>query len=158
MDFSKLLLGFVNIGTWISLNFYLGLSILVYRFVYQRLKVVLWICQNWCLDFSKLLQCYMDLPKPLYGFVKFATWTCESCSMYFSPKQNQVLELLEDSALNQSCWMSQSTQCLGSVVPLATFCFYISVLINIRVMIRVCPLLLPTPCQACWRNKTMKNN
>ena len=45
------------------------------------------------------------------------TYIYQSCLIYFAPsaKQNQA----EASAVNQRCWMSQSAQRLGSVVPLA---------------------------------------
>ena len=62
MDISKLLNGFVNIDTWISLNCYMNLS----KMIYGIFSVVAWICQS----------CYMDSLKLLY-FSHFA-------------KQNQV--------------------------------------------------------------------
>ena len=39
---------------------------------------------------SKLSCRYIDFSKSLHGFVKVATWICQSCLMYFSPfgKQN----------------------------------------------------------------------
>ena len=76
----------------------------------------------------------MNLSQLLHGFVTVASWIRQSWSMYFLPfaKQNQakvcltkISKLVEASALNLSCWMSQSTQCLGSVVPLAMFLVYV---------------------------------
>ena len=75
--------------------------------------VFTWICQN----------CYMDSLKLLLRFIKVVTWICQSCSMYFLPFTNQNpssnltknWKLVEASALNQRCWMSQSTQYLGSL-------------------------------------------
>ena len=62
------------------------------------------VCQSSCWILLKLL----DLSKLLLSF----------------SKQNQAEvwpRLVEASALNYRCWMSQSTQCPGSVMPLATF-------------------------------------
>ena len=49
--------------------------------------------------------------------------------MYFSPFAKKkvglslikIPKLFKTSALNERCWMSQSSQCLGSVVPLAMY-------------------------------------
>ena len=41
-------------------------------------KVVTWICQNWYMDFSKLLQ---GFAKVAIWFVKVVTWICQTCSM-----------------------------------------------------------------------------
>ena len=51
--------------------------------------VVTWNCQNCFVDF---VSCDMYLSKLIYGFLKVASWICQSCSMYFSPfvKQNQA--------------------------------------------------------------------
>ena len=59
---------------WILFNLDLSVS--------EFLWFVTWSCQNWCMDFSKLL----------HGFVKVFKWICQSCSLYFSPfaKQNQA--------------------------------------------------------------------
>ena len=63
---------------------------------------VQWICQNWYMDFHKLLHgfvkngtwisvsCYMNLSRLMHGFFKVITWICQSCSMWFSAKQNQA--------------------------------------------------------------------
>ena len=72
------------------------------------------------------LSCYMDLSKLLNWFVKVVTLICQSCSLYFLPfagqNQTEVLKiskLVEAFALNYICWISQSTQCLRSIVHLA---------------------------------------
>ena len=63
------------------------------------------------------LSCYLDLSTLLNGFVKAVTWICQSCSMYFSlAAQNQVEVWPRFQSLLK---MSQSTQCLRSIVPLA---------------------------------------
>ena len=63
------------------------------------------------------LSCYLDLSTLLNGFVKAVTWICQSCSTYFSlAAQNQVEVWPRFQSLLK---MSQSTQCLRSIVPLA---------------------------------------
>ena len=71
---------------------------------FSKLLNVILVCQNWYLDFSKLLHefvkidtwiChpnwYMDLSKLLHGYFKVVSWIGHSCSMYFSAiaKHNQ---------------------------------------------------------------------
>ena len=83
--------------------------------------------------------CYMDFSNLFNGFVKINTWISLSCYMdllknmdlsklfYFScqTKPNwslaKISKFFEAFSLNRRCWMSQGTQCLGSVVPLAIF-------------------------------------
>ena len=61
--------------------------------------------------------------------IQIATWTCYSCyigsiSCPFPNKTKlKISNLVKASALNLSCWVGQSTQCLGSFVPLAMFTF-----------------------------------
>ena len=125
MDFSKLLHGFVKINKWISRSCYVDLSKLINGF----LQVVTWICWNWYMDFSKWL----------YGFVKVAKWICFDCCMDLSKllvaflalyqtkpswSLTRISTLVEASALSSKCWMSRSTQCLGSAVPLAMLYFF----------------------------------
>ena len=66
-----------------------------------------------------------SLTESLPDFVEFCSnWICQSCYMDFFKLLDgfvKVLILFQSllNLLNQWCWMSQSTQCLGSVVPLA---------------------------------------
>ena len=59
----------------------------------------------------------MDLSKLIHGF--FAL-----CQTKPSWSLTKISKLVEASALNERCWMSQSTHCLGSVVPMAMFFFW----------------------------------
>ena len=53
------------------------------------------------------------------------TWIFQSCSMFSRPSLKpswsltRILKLVEAFGFNWRCWMSQNTQCLGSVLPLA---------------------------------------
>ena len=80
-------------------------------------KVVTWICQNWYMDFSKLLQGFV---KVLLCFYHLITYKVSTCLVLGFPlpfaKQNQfevwprlqsLLELL--LWLVQRCWLRQST-------------------------------------------------
>ena len=76
-------------------------------------KFLKWICQNWYMDFSRLLHgffkidtwislichmefrkfdtwislnCYMDLSNLLYGFLKVVSWICQSCFICSRPR------------------------------------------------------------------------
>ena len=78
--------------------------------LYGFLWAVTWIC-----GFVKIytwisLSCYMRLSKLLHGLVKVVTWICQELFYVYNAlcQKNQ-------------CWMSKSTQCLGSIVPLAMF-------------------------------------
>ena len=103
LDLSKLLLGFpfkfidgfVKIEIWIF-------------------WVVKWMCQNWHMDFSKLLHWfvkidtwmslifYMNLSKFLHGFVKVVTWICQICFMYYSHLAKKTkLKFNQDF---KACW------------------------------------------------------
>ena len=105
-------------------------------------KVVSWICQNWYIGIS--LICYMDLSKFIHGFLLVVTWIFQSSYMDLSKlfrgfvvvvvlcislpfpnktklKFDQDFKLVEASASNWRCLINQSTQCLGSDVPLAMF-------------------------------------
>ena len=45
------------------------------------------------MDFSKLLHVFVKIDtwiSSCYGFVKVATWICQSCSMYFCRLQNET--------------------------------------------------------------------
>ena len=66
----------------------------------------------------------------VYEFVKVLTWKCQSCFMYFLPfaKQNQaevcltkISKLVEASALNLRCWISQVFKYLGLGLPSEIF-------------------------------------
>ena len=79
------------------------------------------------MDFSNLLQTgvcqhwYMDFCKLLHGFVEVVPGIPRPCQTKPSWSLTKNSELIEASALTYSCLLSQSTQCLGSVVPLAMF-------------------------------------
>ena len=87
--------------------------------------------------FMDLFKLYMDLSKfwyglskMLYGFVEVVAWVCQGCNIDFSPSTKKtswsltnISKLVEASPLNKRCWLSQSIQCLGSVVPLAMFLY-----------------------------------
>ena len=59
------------------------------------------------------LNCKMDLSK---FYVLFAL-----CQKKVGLSLIKIPKLFKTSALNERCWMSQSSQCLGSVVPLAMY-------------------------------------
>ena len=73
----------------------------------------------------------MDLPKLIHVFLQvitcFVIWMRRSCHMHFPPFANKTkLKFDQDFkdccfSLKLRCRLSQSTQCLGSVVPMATF-------------------------------------
>ena len=77
--------------------------------------VVIWICQNQYMDFSKLLHgsvridawislsCYMDLSKLLYGFFKVVTRICQSCFMYVFHALWQT-NLADQDQDFEACW------------------------------------------------------
>ena len=52
----------------------------------------------------------MDLSKLFYVFL-------DLCQTRPSWSLTKISKFVEASALNQRCWMSQSIQCLGSVLP-----------------------------------------
>ena len=79
--------------------------------VKSPIKIVTWIYQNWYMDFCKLL----------HGFVKVVPGIPRPCQTKPSWSLTKNSELIEASAQTYSCLLSQSTQCLGSVVPLAMF-------------------------------------
>ena len=104
---------------WIAL---VNLSKLLHRFLYS----ITWICQIWYVDFSTLI----------HGFVKVATLICWKCYLDVtkllpvflalcqtkpSRSLTKISKIVEASVLNSRSWLSQSTQYLGSVVPLALF-------------------------------------
>ena len=104
MDLSILLLdGFVKTDTWISLS-------------------CRWICQNWFMDFSRLLHKFVKL---IHGFVKVVLCISRPIAnkTKFDHDFQSLLNLL--LCLNKSCWINQSTQSLGSAVPLAIFLMYV---------------------------------
>ena len=80
------------------------------------LEFVTWICQNW----------YMDLSKFLLGIVKVVLCISRPFPNKTKLKLTKISKFFEGFALKYRCWMSQSTQCRGSIVPLAVFSPYFS--------------------------------
>ena len=95
----------------------------IFRFRSLCSRVVTWICQNWYMDFSKLiggfvsidtwisLNCYMGLSKLIHGFLQVFTWICQSCYMHFCPLPNKTKLKLDQNF--KACW---------------SFCFEVKVL------------------------------
>ena len=92
--------------------------LLVATFTYQSLCYFV-VCQNWFLDFSKLLHefvkidkeislsCYVDFSKWLHGIFKVVTWICQFFLCISRPLPNktkmkfgQGFKLVEASALS----------------------------------------------------------
>ena len=97
----------VFIGT--KSNHCLFMSLVKIGFVKVVTRISLrWICQIWYMDFSEFLHwfvkiCKWALSKLINGsLLEVVTWFCQSCKMDYL------------KFLNSRCWMSQSTQCLGS--------------------------------------------
>ena len=69
-----------------------------------------------CLSLSSLVKVTK------YGFVEIVKWICQSCFMFSLPftKQNKT-DVWPRFQSFQSCWMSQISQCLGSLLLLAMF-------------------------------------
>ena len=67
------------------------------------------------------LSCYMDLPKLLHAFLKLLYGFLKVALCFYHPLSNKT-KLTFDQNL-KACWSFcfESTQCLGSVVPLAMF-------------------------------------
>ena len=63
----------------------------------------------------------MDLLKLSYAFVKVVLSISRPLPNKTKLIFDQDAKLVEVSALNKRCRMSQSTQCLGSIVPLEMF-------------------------------------
>ena len=59
--------------------------------------VVTWICQNWYMDFSKLL----------HGFVKVARWICKSCFVDLSELFYVFLALCQTKP-HHEVWINES--------------------------------------------------
>ena len=66
----------------------------------------------------------MGLFKLLHVFVKVLL-----CISHPLPNNTKLTKLVETSALNKRCWMSQSAQCLGSFVPSEMFVRKLKVLL-----------------------------
>ena len=109
---------------WICQSCYMYFSRLLHGFV----KVDMLISISCWMDFSKLIiwSGYMDLIKLLNGYVKVFYVFLALCQTKPSWSLTKISKLDEASALNWWCWMSQSTQCLGFVLPMAMY--YISLL------------------------------
>ena len=111
MDFSKLLLEFVNNGTRISQSCFMGLSKLLHGFV----KVVTQICQSCYLDLSKLFYVFLALyqPKPKLKFDQ----ELKTCwSFCFEPKvlnESKYAIPWIPCAFGDILW-TQSQQCIES--------------------------------------------
>ena len=97
-------------------------------------KLCCWckICPKCNIDFSKFWHefiCFdMDLSKTLYGFLEVVAWVYRVVYLFLAICQKKtswsltkISKLVEASPLNKRCWLSQSIQCLGSVLPLAMF-------------------------------------
>ena len=98
---NKLLYGFCKIDTWISLSCHMYLS----------------------------KDCYMDFSEVLNGFVKVGFSKLfyafiDLCQTKPSWSLTKISKLVEASSLNYREWMGQSSQCLGSAVPLAMFFYW----------------------------------
>ena len=93
MDFSKLLHGLSKLTHQF---------LKVFTWIYQ---IYTWISISWNMDLSKLLR----------GFVKVVL-----CISLLLPNKTK-LKFEQDFKACWRCLMNQSTQCLGSVVPLAMF-------------------------------------
>ena len=103
------------------------------------LWVVTWICQNWCMDFSELLQ---ELSKMIHGFFWVVTWNCQNwymdllkllrgfvpciCSMYFSPfaKQNQAEVLPRFQSLLKLMLWTKGADWAKVINALRTLCLW----------------------------------
>ena len=111
----------------------LDLSIFL-KLIHVFLLVVTWISRNWYMDFSNgksfiSISCCIDLSKLLHGFVNVFTLSklfsvfLALCQTKQSWGLTKISKLVEASVLNKRWLMNQSTECLGSVVPLAWQCF-----------------------------------
>ena len=76
-------------GTWIFLGCYMDLSKMS-KMIHGFLKVITWFCQNWFMDFSKLL----------YGFSKVVLCVSRPLPNKTKLKFDQDSKLVKASALN----------------------------------------------------------
>ena len=104
---------------WISLSCYKDLSKLLHHWVNKALFPAVKL--PWSPEIykrKKTMGSDMGLFKLLHVFVKVLL-----CISHPLPNNTKLklTKLVETSALNKRCWMSQSAQCIGSVVPSETF-------------------------------------